>query len=105
MNESIKQQKYDNYLLNTPRWQEPLVSLENCKKFCELYSLCLQQPTDENFQKMSDLAEFQWIKQYDQYLEEQLKINGLVSPIFPEPDEESLLEAIAVIDAELAKIT
>ena len=104
MNKSTQQQTYDDYLLNTPRWQESLAPLDGCEEFYEFYDLCLQQPTDENFQKISDCAERQWIKQYDQYLEEQLKINGLVDPLMENPDEKTLQEVAAVIDVELAKI-
>lgn len=49
--------------------------------------------------------EKQFMDQYDAYLRYQIQTVGLVIPILPKPDEESLLEAIAVIDAELAKIT
>lgn len=48
--------------------------------------------------------EKQFMDQYDEYLRYQIQTVGLVTPILPEQDEKTLLEVIAVIDAELAKI-
>lgn len=42
-----------------------------------------------------------FMDQYDKYLEEQLYTVGLIIPIIPDPDEKTLQEFEAVIDAEL----
>ena len=48
--------------------------------------------------------EKQFMDQYDKYLKQQIGTIGLVTPIIPDPDEKTLQEIEAVIDAELAKI-
>ncbi|WP_458397380.1 hypothetical protein [Anaerotignum sp.] len=49
--------------------------------------------------------EKQFMDQYDKYLKQQIGTVGLTNPIMLDVDTNSLLEAMAVIDAEFAKIS